>query len=122
MVWFAPRKPGSGWSKINKERIAAAISEGLMTAAGQAKINQAKQDGSWTKLDGVEALEMPGDLQKAFEANKPAAENFGAFPRSVKKSILEWIGNAKTGATREKRVRETVELAAKNIRANQWRQ
>ena len=35
MLWFAPRRPGTGWSKIEA----------------------AKKDGSWNALDAVEALE-----------------------------------------------------------------
>jgi uncharacterized protein YdeI (YjbR/CyaY-like superfamily) len=50
-----------------------------------------------------------------------AEVHFEAFPRSVKKGILEWILNAKTAATRDKRIQETVTLAAENIRANQYR-
>jgi hypothetical protein len=42
-----------------------------------------------------------------------------AFPRSVKRRILEWIANARWPETRVKRVEETARLAAKNIRANQ---
>jgi hypothetical protein len=34
---------------------------------------------------------------------------------------LEWIAQAKTDATRQKRVLETATLAQKNVRANQWR-
>jgi uncharacterized protein YdeI (YjbR/CyaY-like superfamily) len=122
MLWFSPRKSGTGWSKVNKERIARASAAGLMLPAGLAKIEQAKQDGSWGKLDAVEALEVPEDLAHALTAHAPAAAHFEAFPRSTKRAILEWIGNAKSAATREKRVHETAELAEKNIRANQWRQ
>ncbi len=121
MVWFAPRKPGTGWSKINKARIARAKAAGLMTQAGTAKVEQAIQDGSWQKLDAVEALIVPDDLARALAAEVQAAENFDAFPRSAKRAILEWIGNARTPTTREKRILETAQLAAKNIRANQWR-
>jgi uncharacterized protein YdeI (YjbR/CyaY-like superfamily) len=121
MLWFAPRKPGTGWSKPNKIRIERAIVEGRMTAAGMAKIEAAKRDGSWAKLDAVENLEIPDDLAVALAAHPPAADNFAAFPRSAKRGILEWILNAKTPPTREKRILETATLAAENIRANQWR-
>jgi hypothetical protein len=70
----------------------------------------------------VEALEIPADLAKAFRQQAGSAKNFEAFPRSVKRSILEWILQAKKPETRAKRVTETASLAAKNIRANQWRQ
>lgn len=121
MLWFAPRKSGTGWSKPNKQRVERAIVSGRMTQSGMVKVNLAKQDGSWSALDEVEALVVPADLATALAKNASAAENFAAFPRSVKRGILEWISNAKTSPTREKRITETATLAAENIRANQWR-
>jgi uncharacterized protein YdeI (YjbR/CyaY-like superfamily) len=122
LLWFAPRKPRTGWSRPNKERIERIIAAGLMTEAGLAKIEAAKQDGSWTALDAVEALEIPPDLDAALAAYPSARANFEAFPRSAKRGILEWVSNAKTAATRAKRIEETARLAEENKRANQWRQ
>lgn len=122
MLWLAPRKQGSGWSKLNKERVEKLIAQDLMTPAGLEKVEASKQDGSWNALDAVEALEIPDDLETAFATYTSARQHFEAFPRSVKRSILEWIANAKRPATREKRVQETAKLAQDNIRANQWRQ
>jgi uncharacterized protein YdeI (YjbR/CyaY-like superfamily) len=93
-----------------------------MTSAGLAKSEAAKKDGSWEKLDAVEALEIPLDLAKAFKRYVGSKANFEAFPRSVKRGILEWIAQAKKPKTRAKRIEETAELAGQNIRANQWRQ
>jgi uncharacterized protein YdeI (YjbR/CyaY-like superfamily) len=121
MLWFAPRKPKSGWSAPNKRRVEKLIAEGRMHAAGLAKVESAKHSGTWSALDAVEALEIPADLAKALSAAKPAAANFDAFPRSVKRGILEWIANAKKPETRAKRIEETATLAARNERANQWR-
>jgi uncharacterized protein YdeI (YjbR/CyaY-like superfamily) len=121
MLWIAPRQPGSGWSKPNKDRVERLMAAGLMLPAGLAKIEAAQQDGSWTALDSVERLEIPPDLQAAFDAHLPAAQNFEAFPRSVKRGILEWISNARKPETRAKRIDETARLAAENVRANQWR-
>jgi uncharacterized protein YdeI (YjbR/CyaY-like superfamily) len=122
MLWFAPRKAKTNWSKLNKDRVEKLVKAGLMAPAGLAKVEAAKKDGSWNALDGVEALEIPPDLAKAFTKNKTAKEYFDAFPRSVKRGILEWILNAKRPETRAKRIEETVTLAEKNVRANQWRQ
>ena len=122
MLWFAPRKAKTNWSKLNKDRVEKMIKAGLMAPAGLAKVEAAKKDGSWNALDGVEALEIPPDLANAFSKNKTAKNYFEAFPRSVKRGILEWILNAKRPETRAKRIEETVTLAEKNIRANQWRQ
>lgn len=121
MLWFAPRKPRTGWSRPNKERVERLIAAGLMMPPGLAKIEAARQDGSWTALDAVEALEIPPDLAAALDGYSAARGNFEAFPRSAKRGILEWIANAKTEATRAKRIEETARLAEENKRANQWR-
>jgi uncharacterized protein YdeI (YjbR/CyaY-like superfamily) len=98
------------------------IAAGRMADAGLAKIDAAKQDGSWSALDAVEALEIPVDLEAALAVYETARGYFDAFPRSVKRGILEWIANAKKPETRAKRIQETAQLAADNLRANQWRQ
>jgi uncharacterized protein YdeI (YjbR/CyaY-like superfamily) len=119
-LWFAPRKSGTGWSKVNKDRIQRLHANGLIHESGLRKIHEAQQDGSWSKLDGVEALEIPADLAAAFLTQPGSAENFAAFPRSAKRGILEWILQAKKPETRAGRINQTAILAAKNERANQW--
>jgi uncharacterized protein YdeI (YjbR/CyaY-like superfamily) len=121
-VLLSPRKPKSNWSKVNKERANRLVKEGLMTEAGQKMIDLAKTTGTWSALDAINELKLPTDLVKTFSKNKKAKEFFNLFPPSTKKGILEWIQNAKTDETRTKRIIETVTLAAKNVRANQYRQ
>lgn len=121
MLWFAPRKSGTGWSRLNKERVERLLEQGLIMPAGLAKIEAAKQDGSWNALDAIEALEIPPDLETALNEYTVAKQNFEAFPRSVKRGILEWIAAAKKPETRAKRIQETARLAEQNLRANQWR-
>lgn len=121
LLWFAPRKPGTGWSRLNKERIARMIAAGKMAPAGLAKVEAAKADGSWAALDAIENLEVPEDLAAALAEYPNAATHFDAFPRSVKRGILEWIASAKRAETRAKRIAETARLAEENQRANQWR-
>ena len=118
MLYISPRKQGSNWSKVNKDYVTNLQAAGLMHPAGLAKIIRAKQDGSWTFLDDVEALILPEDLKLAFEGKAIALSNWENFPRSVKRGILEWIKNAKKPATRAKRIADTVDKAAQNIRAN----
>jgi uncharacterized protein YdeI (YjbR/CyaY-like superfamily) len=120
MLWIAPRKAGSNWSCRNKEIVARLEAAGLLTSAGIAKIEAAKADGSWNALDAVENLEIPPDLAQALAQYVNAANNFAAFPRSVKRGILEWILNAKRPQTRANRIEETARLAQDNLRANQW--
>lgn len=122
LQWFSPRKPRSVWSPINKERVARLIEQGQMTPAGLAKIEAAQADGSWTSYDAVERLEIPADLAEALAANPAARQHFEAFSPSSRKMILWWIASAKRPETRQKRIAETVRLAAQNLRANQDRE
>lgn len=117
MLRISPRQPGSIWSKINKQRVARLIKAGLMTPAGQAVIDRAKQDGSWTIYDDCEQLVIPADLAAALAAAPPAADNFTAFSPSVKKALLWWIKSAKRAPTRQKRIEEVASKAALNKRA-----
>ena len=113
----ASRKAGSTWSASNKKRVAKLAKSGLMTPAGQAKVDAAKKDGSWTFLDDIDKLVIPDDLVTALTRNQRANRNFEAFNASAKKIILLWIKTAKRDDTRKKRIRETVRLAAKNLKA-----
>jgi uncharacterized protein YdeI (YjbR/CyaY-like superfamily) len=119
LLYFAPRKRGSAWARTNKERLERLEKEGLIAPPGRAVIYRAKEDGSWTALDSVEALEVPDDLAAAFAANPTAAAFFEAFPPSAKKQILWWVASAKRPETRARRVAESVRLAEQNVRANQ---
>jgi uncharacterized protein YdeI (YjbR/CyaY-like superfamily) len=121
MLWFAPRKPRTGWSRPNQERVARLIDTGRMQPAGLAKVEAAKADGSWHKLDRVEDGVVPDDLAQALDGLSPARQHFEAFPRSVRRGILEWIEQAKRPETRARRVSETAALAQRNERANQWK-
>ncbi len=115
---FSPRKPRSPWSALNKKRIARLTRAGLMKPPGLAKITAAKKDGSWSALDAIERLSVPRDLSTALRSAKGARASWDAFSPSSRKAILWWIASAKTDATRAKRVKETVRLAAKKLRAN----
>lgn len=114
MRLFSPRRARSDWSKLNKQRVEALTSQGLMTAAGEAVIEAAKRNGSWSVLDDVEELNVPDDLALALVADPVANRNFAAFPSSVRKEYLYWITSAKRTETRAGRIREVVVLAAKN--------
>lgn len=119
--FFARRNPKSKWSRVNKLKIERLTAEGLMHPAGLSAIETARQNGAWTALDEVEDLIVPPDLQALLDARPQARDYFEKFPRSAKRAILEWIGNAKQAETRQKRLIETVTLAERNERANQYK-
>ena len=120
-LYFALRKPRSGWARPNKERVERLIAAGLMTPAGLASIERAKANGSWTILDAVERLEVPDDLGRALAARPPAREHWDAFPRSARRAMLEWIAVARKDETRARRIETAAEAAQRNERANERR-
>ena len=105
---FTPRKAGSGWSRTNKVRIAQLLKEGRMEPPGLAKIAAAKRDGSWTLLDGVEALEVPQDLRKALGVSGMRA--FEALTPGRRKEHLRTLVTAKRPETRAKRIGDIVRV------------
>lgn len=119
--FFAKRNPKSNWSRVNKQKIERLLKANKIAPAGLEIIEIAKQNSTWTALDDVENLIIPKDLQAEFAKYTQATKNFEAFPRSVKRGILEWLLNAKKPETRQKRITETASLAQENIRANQFR-
>lgn len=119
--YFSKRKVKSNWSKINKDKVAILIEQGLMEAEGYKSIEIAKKNGSWTFLDEVEALVIPRDLIVAFENNKGSMEYFDSLSKSVKKILLYWVISAKRKETRQKRVLEIAENASKNLKPKQFR-
>lgn len=119
--FFARRNPKSNWSGLNKRRVEKLLESGLIAPAGMEMIELAKRNGTWTALDDVEKTVIPEDMQLAFNQNGAAFTHFTAFPASVKRGILEWIQSAKRAETRKQRIENTIQLAEKNIRANQYR-
>ncbi len=116
-LYFAPRKPRSGWARPNKERIERLMATGRMAPAGISAVERAKANGSWTILDAVERLEVPDDLEAALEARPPARRHWEAFPRSARRALLQWIALARREETRAKRIEETAAAAQRNERA-----
>jgi uncharacterized protein YdeI (YjbR/CyaY-like superfamily) len=120
--FFAKRNPKSNWSKVNKDKVAKLLEQGLMQSEGLKMVEIAKQNGTWTALDELENLTIPDDLQTLFSNNPKAFNHWEQFSRSSKRGILEWILNARKPETRQKRIEETVALAENNIKANHPRQ
>ncbi|MBK8533200.1 MAG: YdeI/OmpD-associated family protein [Flavobacteriales bacterium] len=121
MLHVCPRKPKSMWSKVNKGHVDRLIASKRMMPAGMKAIEVAKANGSWTTLDAVDTLEVPKDLAKALAMDRTAKKHFDAFPASARKYILYWISSARTDGTRAKRIAQTVDQAAQNIRAGMQR-
>src|SRR3990170_5364029 len=106
-VRFSPRKAKSRWSKVNKDKAEKMIAEGKMKAAGLAKIEEAKKSGAWETAYVLKVAQViPTDLQAALEMNKEAWDNFQKFPPSRRNGYIYYLNDARTAATRQKRIAE----------------
>jgi uncharacterized protein YdeI (YjbR/CyaY-like superfamily) len=121
MLYISPRQPGAGWSRVNKDHVAALEVAGLMTDAGRAIVARAIADGSWTALDEVEAGVLPPDLSAALAAHPGTADAWHGWPRSVRRGALEILLNAKRPATRAAKIATILECARAGTRPFQWR-
>ena len=111
--FFSKRKAKSTLSKINKEKVVQLIEAGMMTQAGSDIIETAKQNGSWTILDEIDALIIPDDLATALNAKISAMECFLSLSKSKRKLALYQLMIAKRQETREKRITEILEFVDK---------
>ncbi len=107
--YFSKRKKGGTWSKINKDKVRELKKQGLMHPMGEASISQAKKDGSWTFLDPVDRLEIPDDLNLAFERHPKAKNHYDQLSVGKKKLVLYWLLTAKRLETRTKRINELIQ-------------
>jgi uncharacterized protein YdeI (YjbR/CyaY-like superfamily) len=97
-----------------KKYIKELATQHLIQPSGLQSIAIAKDNGSWTALDDVENLIIPEDLQKAFNSNPLAFENYNNFARSYRKSYLYWLNQAKREATRQNRIQKIIEYCTLN--------
>jgi uncharacterized protein YdeI (YjbR/CyaY-like superfamily) len=65
-------------------------------------------------------LVVPDDLAKALKRNKAAQEAFAKFSPSHKREYVEWITDAKTEATRTRRLETAIEWMAEGKPRN-WK-
>lgn len=117
MMWFAPRRRGSMWTRINKGRVADLEAAGLMEPAGAAAVTLARESGMWTLMDEVEDGVVPDDLEAALDAHPGAREHWDSWSPSARKMILTWIVLAKRPETRAARVATSAEKAARGEKA-----
>jgi uncharacterized protein YdeI (YjbR/CyaY-like superfamily) len=118
--YFSKRKAKSNWSRINKAKVKDLIDQGLMQEEGYRSIGIAKENGSWTVLDEVEALVVPADLKKALANHAGALEYFDGLSKFDRKILLHWVVSAKREETRQKRISEIVENAGSALKPKQF--
>ena len=108
---FTRRRPRSAWSRRNIELAERLLAEGRMHPSGKAELLRARADGrSEAAYAGSATIEVPPDLEVALAAEPRAREMFGRLSRRNRYAILYRIGNAKRPETRERRIKQFVEM------------
>lgn len=111
---FTPRRSRSIWSAINKKKVAALIKDGKMQPAGLAAIETAKQNGRWdSAYDSQRNIEIPETFQKELDKSTKAKAFFATLTSVNRYAILYRITTAKKQETKEKRIKEFMEMLKK---------
>ncbi|MDX3088643.1 MULTISPECIES: YdeI/OmpD-associated family protein [Streptomyces] len=111
---FTPRRPGSRWSKINRDKATALVEQGRMRPPGQAEIDRARADGRWVAAyDGARTATVPEDLAAALAAVPAAAAFFETLDRRNRYAVLYRVQDAKKAETRARRIEKFVAMLAR---------
>ena len=110
---FTPRRPRSGWSKINRDKAEALIRAGKMQPPGLREVERARQDGRWdAAYDSARTSQVPDDLARALAANQAAAAFFETLDGANRYAILYRVQTAKKPETRAARIAKFVAMLA----------
>lgn len=111
---FCPRRVKSIWSNINIGHIERLINQRRMKPAGLKTVEKAKEDGSWGKAyDSPNKMTIPEDFLTELSKNKKAETFFMSLNKTNLFSIGFRLQTAKKQETREKRMKEIIEMLAK---------
>ena len=104
-IKVTPRKPTSKWSDINRKRWNELEAAGLLAPAGLAA---APTGHSYSPHPPIP--ELPAYVARAFKTNLRAWRYFRALAPTYRRDFVVWIHTSKRPETRERRIRESIEL------------
>jgi uncharacterized protein YdeI (YjbR/CyaY-like superfamily) len=102
-----PRKLTSKWSALNRRRWQELKAADLLIPAGLAT---APTENTYGPKPVIPTL--PGYIAKAIRANANAWAFFRKLPPRERRNFVVWIHTAKQQETRERRIRESIDLLA----------
>ena len=110
---FTPRRPGSVWSRVNRDKALTLIERGEMKPAGLREVQRAQADGRWkAAYEPQSTASVPDDLREALAANPSAADFFATLDSTNRYAILHRIHAAKKPETRVRRIETFVAMLA----------
>jgi uncharacterized protein YdeI (YjbR/CyaY-like superfamily) len=109
---YCPRRKRSVWSRVNRDNVTRLTEAGLMTKFGLAHVEAAKVDGRWDAAYAT-TQDAPADLLAAVGANPLALRQFDILTAQNRFALIYRTNDAKTAATREKRIAQFVDMLAR---------
>lgn len=107
----SPRKKGSQWSELNKERCRMLEKKGLMTPAGRAMLPDLSE----------KSFVIDSDVLKELKKSEQAWKNFQNFPPLYQRVRIDFIQRTKRNKTLyESRLKNFIEKTEKNIMFGKW--
>ena len=110
---FTPRKPKSGWSKVNCNHVERLIREQRMQKPGMEHVESARTDGRWDKAySSSNHFEVPKDFLAALKrpGNAKARKFYKTLNRRNQYAIYYRLTEAKRPETRRKRIQQFLEM------------
>jgi uncharacterized protein YdeI (YjbR/CyaY-like superfamily) len=105
---FTPRRPGSKWSAINRQRVAALDAAGRLRPAGRAAF--AAVAGAPPAPARTAPKTMPPDLAAALRAAPKARTAYDQLPPGHQRLWQRFVHEAKQADTRARRAAKVVSL------------
>jgi uncharacterized protein YdeI (YjbR/CyaY-like superfamily) len=110
---FVPRRPKSGWSKLNTQHVERLTASGAMRSPGLAAVAAAKADGRWdAAYCSPRNADPPKDFLQELAKNKQAEAFFKSLNRANLYSIVYRLTTAKKPETRERRMKLILAMMA----------
>jgi uncharacterized protein YdeI (YjbR/CyaY-like superfamily) len=112
-IRFTPRRPGSNWSRVNLDRVAALTAEGRMRPAGL-EVHAARRPDAANDVAPKDRPErLPEPYDRAFRERDAAAWRwFAAQSPAYRRTLVDWVLAAKREETRLRRIERLATAAA----------
>jgi uncharacterized protein YdeI (YjbR/CyaY-like superfamily) len=104
-IKVTPRKPTSKWSDINRRRWNELKAAGLLAAPGLTAAPTGHRYAPRPRIP-----QLPAYIAQAIKTNLTAWRHFQSLAPTYRRDFVVWIHTAKRPETRERRIRESIEL------------
>lgn len=112
---FTPRRPGSAWSRINRDHALRLITEGRMQPSGLRAVEAAKASGQWDKAYSARA-EVPEDFRAALALASAAQTAWQALDNRNRFAIIYRLERLRRPETRARRIDDFIAMLARGDR------